>query len=200
MHDAGPGCTGKGGKPSLRAMGAWEAYPLAGPRSYRPSNAVAAIGHSLIGPGARLGPMVTFGCLSCAMEPPGGPPGPQPQGGLPTDGSMLMTDCLVHSGCSGGALVLMDEVRASSASLPAGPCSWSVRDTVTPGLVDTDCMTCCMISLLVARAREAKPPVERMMTCCSGLCQRRNCGDNRCVVCRRWAGRCHLGGMCRCWG
>lgn len=97
-------------------MGAWEAYPLAVPRSYRPSNAVAAIGHSLIGPGARLGPMVTFGCLSCAMEPPGGPPGQQPQGGLPSDGSMLMTDCLVHSGCSGGALVLMDEVRASSAS------------------------------------------------------------------------------------
>lgn len=92
---------------------------MTGLRPYRPGNAVATVGHSLIGPGARLGPMVTFGCLSCAIEPPGGEgdaecarQGTAAEAVLPSERSMLMTDSLVHSGCSGGALVLMDEVRA----------------------------------------------------------------------------------------
>lgn len=128
---SGCGCAGAGKqcKPSLRTMGAWEAYPLTETRPYRPGTAVATVGHSLIGPGARLGPMVTFGCLSCAIEPPGGEghnacaqQGAAGEVALPSERSMLMTDSLVHSGCSGGALVLMDEVRARCALPWPSPC------------------------------------------------------------------------------
>lgn len=109
---------GKACKHSLRKMGAWEARPVVDASAYRPGNAVATIGHSLIGPAARLGPMVTFGCLSCALEPPGGSGdsscAPPPESASPSGMSVLMTDCLVHSGCSGGALVWMNEVCAAS--------------------------------------------------------------------------------------
>eukprot|EP00892_Ulva_mutabilis_P007638 jgi/Ulvmu1/5246/UM022_0039.1 len=110
--------TGQACKPSLKAMGAWDAIPVAAPVAYRPGNAVAAVGHSLIGPGARLGPMVTFGCLSYGGSVSASC-GPRTAVTASPDMNVLMTDCLIHSGCSGGALVLMQKDDVSKKSAPA---------------------------------------------------------------------------------
>lgn len=73
---------------------------------------VAAVGHSLVGPSAGCAPSVSVGCISKIIHErskTGSADAATPS--VPESAAKsLVMDCWVHSGCSGGALVLLVRV------------------------------------------------------------------------------------------
>lgn len=113
----------------MRSIGALSAHVVQDRRFYRQGAMVAAVGHSLMGPSAGATPSASIGCISQVI--------PDKHSGhigrdmlrTATQHSAVHTlvmDCWVHSGCSGGALVLLVSYGCSALRLALTDFCWQM--------------------------------------------------------------------------